>query len=286
MSEIEERLCIAESKISTVEREFNNSWAYGSRSEYEERFKHEIVNKLSAKIFLFLTALIATFGTALFIYIGITVESKVIAKVDEKIKIVKVEESERVNKIIAGVTANFDWRQSHDFGYVYRNLAKVFWEDKTIKDKNKKRWISQVLKLAIEKLEKAEKKDAVRGSTYWELGNLAYILPVKYHTDTENSALAESYFEKAIRLYDQAEIEEGWRGGAYEDLARVQVSISLLHKGTNKGVSYEKRAICSKQLALRDYKELVKKYLHWRNASIIRLENELGRSSVLVQLNR
>ncbi len=275
MSEIEERLCIAESKISTVEREFNNSWAYGSRSEYEERFKHEIVNQLSVKIFVFLAGVIATFGTALFIYIGVTVESKVIAKVDEKIKIVKLEESERVNEIIA----NFDWRQSHDFGYVYRNLAKTFWEDKTIDNKNKKRWISQVLKLATEKLEKAEKKDAVRGATYWELGNLAYILPVKYHTDTENSALAESYFEKAIRLYEQAEIEDGWRGGAYEDLARVQVSISLLHKGTNKGVSYEKMAIRSKQLALRDYKELVKKSLHWRNASIIRLENELGRSS-------
>ncbi len=272
MTEIEDRLSKAESKIATIEREYNNSWAYGSRSEYEERFKHQIVNQLSAKILIFLAGVISAFGAAVIFYIGITVESKVNLKVDEKIEIVQQAEGDRVNKIIA----NFDWRQSHDFGYVYRNLAKVFWEDKTIDDKNKKRWIAQVLKLASEKLFKAEKKDAVRGSTYWELGNLAYTLPVKYSTETEDSALAEKYFEKAVALYEQSEIEEGWRGGAYEDLANVQIAISLLHKGTEKGRSYEKKTVSSKKLALRDYKELVKKSLHWRNSSIIRLENELG----------
>lgn len=271
MHEIEERLSKAESKIATVEREFNNSWAYGSRSEYEDRFKHQIVNQLSAKILIFLAGVISAFGAAALVYIGITIESKVNSKVDEKIEIVQQAEGDRVNKIIA----NFDWRQSHDFGYVYRNLATVFWEDKTIDDENKKRWIAQVLKLASEKLLKAEKKDAVRGATYWELGNLAYTLPVKYNTDTEDSVLAEAYFEKAVALYKQSEVEEGWRGGAYEDLAEVQGAISFLHQGTQKGLTYEKKAISSKKLALRDYKELVKKSLHWRNASIIRLENEL-----------
>ena len=268
---IEERLSKVEAKVSTVEREFNNSWAFGSRSEYEERFKNQIVNQLLTKIWVFLAGIIAISGTAFFIYIGIAIEAKVDSNVDEKIEIVKQAESERVSKLIA----NFDWRQSHDFGYVYRNLAKVFWDDHSIDSEDKKRWISQVLKLASEKLRKAEKKDAVKGATFWELGNLAYTLPVKYDTDTEDAVLAETYFEKAIELYEQPEIEEGWRGGAYEDLARVQEFLSVLHKGTNKGKAYAEKAISSKRIALRDYKELVKKSLYWRNESILRLENDL-----------
>jgi len=272
MSDIEERLNSVEAKVSAVEREFLNSWAFGSRSEYEERFKNQVVNRLSVKIWMFLAGVIATLGAAFFFYITVTIESIVDSKIDAKIAIVAKAENERVNNIIA----NFDWRQSHDFGYVYRNLAKVFWEDKSIDNKDKKRWISQVLKLAIEKLEKAEKKDAVRGATFWELGNLAYILPVKYSTGTEDPALAEKYFEKAIDLYEKSEIEEGWRGGAYEDLAKVQEFISGMHKGTEKGKAYAEKALSSKRLALRDYKELVKKSLSWRNKSIMRLEDELG----------
>jgi len=272
MSDIEDRISKAESKIAMIEREFNNSWAYGSRSEYEERFKQQIANQLSAKSLIWIATGVSTIGAAAFFYIGIIVESKVNSKVDEKIEIVQKNEENRINKIMD----SFDWRQSHDFGYVYRNLAQVFWEDKSIDDEDKKRWIAQLLKLASEKLLKAKEKGAVRGATYWELGNLAYTLPVKYDTNTKDSSLAEKYFKKAVELYEPSEIEKGWRGGAYEDLAKVQVALSLLHKGTNKGLSYKEKAVSSKKRALHDYKEIVDKSLPWLNESISRLEKELG----------
>lgn len=271
MSEIEERLNDLDSKLSTVDREFHNSWASGSRSEYEERFRTHIVNRISARFWLFFSGSIAVLGTAIFLYIGNAIETKVNIKVNEKIAIEREKESSRLEAIIA----EFDWRQSHDFGYVYRNLAKVFWEDKTIDPEHKKRWISQVLYLATEKLEKAEEKKSSKGATYWELGNLAYILPLKYQTGTEDPHKAEIYFENSVSLYTKSEVSKGWRGGAYEDLAIVQMALAKLHEGNAKEVEYRTKSKVSKQLALRDYKELVSKSLSWRNASIIRLENEI-----------
>ncbi len=181
-------------------------------------------------------------------------------------------ESERVGKIIA----NFDWKKSHEFGSVYRGLAEVFWEDKTINDEDKKRWISIVLKKASKKLKKAEEREAVRGSTYWELGNLAYNLPVKYKTGTEDPEKAIEYFKKAINLYKKSEIEDGWRGGAYEHLATTQLALVNLYKGTEKEKIYLEKAYDSKLLALRDYKEFVKGEHSWLGKSILRLENELS----------
>ncbi len=67
MSKYEERLKKLESRVSTVEREFDNSWASGSRSEYEHRFKSQVISQLTAKIWLILSGMGAAFGFGLFI---------------------------------------------------------------------------------------------------------------------------------------------------------------------------------------------------------------------------
>lgn len=282
MEEIEKRLELVESRVSLAEREFQNSWAHGTRSEYEDRFKDQVINRIIARVWFVIAGLIAAFGLAIAIYLDLALEKKVIAAtennvvklttiINRKISTIQQNESKRINDIIDG----FDWRQSHDFGYIYRNLAKLFWDDKTISEEAKSRWISQVLKLATEKLKKANKKNEIKGETLWELGNLAYKLPLKYHLDSGDPEIAASYYTKAISLYKQEQISKGWRGGAYEDLSKAQSALSNLHKGTEKGRNYNSQSIDSKRLALRDYEELVSKDVNWVGRSIINLKREL-----------
>jgi len=283
MSELEERLSSMESRISVTERDFLNSWASGTRSEYEERFKSQIINEIATKIWVVLAAIIAVFGVAFSVYLNLTIDQRISAEskiihdklnlsINKEITEIQDNESERINELID----NFNWRQSHDFGFIYRNMAQIFWNDKTITIDSKKTWIRQVLALAIEKLEKANTKKNIKGETLWELGKLTYDLPLRYQLGTENPELAEKYYQRAISLYDKEQITKGWRGGAYEDLAKVQIALSKLHKGTARENEYLEKSKRSKKLALRDYEELVSKEHSWVNSSIIRIREELN----------
>ncbi len=105
-----------------------------------------------------------------------TVEKKVEKKFERYYEDIKVSAIKRIEEKFE----EFEWRQYHDFGYVYRTMADIFWTDPKISNEDKKEWIKRVLHLAELKLTKAAGKKGVKGETYWELGHITYTLPVKY----------------------------------------------------------------------------------------------------------
>ena len=217
-------------RLDKIESDLSSSWALQPREEYEKRVLGGMKNEINAYV---AKAVAATFlflgGAGYFLIQNMTIATYhqvAGAKYDNVVGVLEAE----LQQFKDQSEAADEWQALHNLGVFYRfaigsglfdirqNDGKTAGEQENV--------IAKLIESARGQFESALEKNGTNSSTHWELGNLYYSIPAeKKLPGLVDREKALSHLKRAVRGYEQEQINQGYRADTYQRIARIHTEV-------------------------------------------------------------
>ena len=242
---MEQRIEQLEKQMARIEARMASHWALQTDEEFIRRHMEGIRNELQSSMGkIVVTAILVLAGSGLiFVRYAVTETFS-----DENARLIAELESSYKQQV-EQANANSESRKSHFFGKVYIYLAEILG----------KKYLTEVeeadlLTRAENHFKEALKYGNEHSSTYWELGELKYHIPLGMGLTSrvDRSQAIRSYID-AVNRYTEVEISRGWRAGAYYRIGEANFSLMEETAVDSVGKVYSQEAKKYLELASNEY---------------------------------